>query len=244
MTASKEKISRSEHAAARSGMYRLLAALFRSEPAAALIDQFRHPEFRDALSSAAFTLPDDFFAEANQQSLTELEVEYARLFIGPGWHISPHESVHREDEESGLYGRSTVKVRQFLETAGFTFQPDYTGLPDHISVEFEFMETLTGREVEAWETGDINLAMKCLEIETLFVQQHLTCWVPDFCTKVAEETELLFYREIAKLTRDFIEMEEEHLSTAKHRIPHTNGRDRESIFSQGYSLKHITELQK
>ncbi|MEE8321325.1 MAG: molecular chaperone TorD family protein [Gammaproteobacteria bacterium] len=212
---------------ARNGIYQFLSVLFRHELSAEQIDQMCDPEFRDALSRAGVVLPDNFFIQTGQQHLTDLEVEYARLFVGPGRHISPHESVHRQDEQSGLYGHATVAVKQFIETAGFGFQSNYKGLPDHISVELEFMQTLTGWEAEAWEKDDTDLAMQCLELETRFVQEHLVCWVPAFCTKVAEEAELPFYREIAKLTSDFIVMEEEHLTTAKHRIP-TEGIDNQS----------------
>ena len=215
MTAGQEEISRSAHAAARSGLYRLLSALFRSEPAAALVNQLRQAEFRDALAGAGVILPDDFYTSPGKEYLTELEMEYARLFIGPGSHISPHESVHREDEESGLYGRATVKVRQFLETAGFTLQPDYNGLPDHISVELELMQVLAGYEAGAWDRNETELAMTCLELEKDFISQHLIRWIPAFCIKIIEEAEHPFYREIAKLMNDFIEMEADTISMSK-----------------------------
>ncbi len=207
------------NARTRSGIYSLLSTVFRDQPTTELIDQFRKQIFREALSEAGVNLPDDFFAGSEKQYLTELQMEYARLFIGPGKHISPHESVHRQDEESRLYGRSTVDIMQFLEATGFEFKTDYKGLPDHISVELELMQTLTGWEAEALEEGNTELATKCLNIERYFLQKHLAYWIPDFCKKVTEEAELPFYREIAKLTSDFILMEEEQLTAAKHRIP-------------------------
>ena len=206
-------------AGTRSGMYGFLATLFRDQPTTELINQFRDQVFREALSEAGVDLTDDLFARSDKQCLTELQVEYARLFIGPGKHISPHESVHRQDEESRLYGRSTVNIMQFLESTGFEFKTDYKGLPDHISVELEFMQTLTGWEAEALEEGNTKLVTKCLNIERYFLQKHLACWIPGFCKKVTEEAELPFYREIAKLMSDFIVMEEEHLTAAKHRFP-------------------------
>ncbi len=207
------------NARARSGIYAILSTVFHHQPTTELIDQFRKQIFRAALLEAGVSLTDDFFGGSGEQYLTELQVEYARLFIGPGKHISPHESVHRQDEESRLYGRSTVNVMQFLEATGFEFKTDYEGLPDHISVELEFMQTLTEWEAQALEEGNTELATKCLNIERYFLQKHLAYWIPDFCKKVTEEAELPFYREIAKLTSDFILMEEEQLTAAKHRIP-------------------------
>ena len=72
------------NAGTRSGMYSFLATLFRDQPTTELIDQFRDQVFREALSEAGVDLPDDFFARSDKQYLTELQVEYARLFIGPG----------------------------------------------------------------------------------------------------------------------------------------------------------------
>ncbi len=196
-----------DNARIRSSMYGFLSTLFQHEPTAELLDQIRDPEFQDALSRAGVVLPGNFFDQPKKQCLTDLEVEYARLFIGPGKHISPHESVHRQDEDSRLYGRATVAVKQFFEAVGFKLQPDYTGLPDHISVEFEFMQTLSAWESEAWENGDIELARRCFEIENQFLHEHLLNWIPNFCTKLIEEADLSFYREIAKLVNDFIDME-------------------------------------
>ena len=206
------------NARTRSGIYSLLSTVFRDQPTTELIDQFRKQIFREALSEAGVNLPDDFFGGSGKQYLTELQVEYARLFIGPGKHISPHESVHRQDEESRLYGRATVNVMQFLETAGFEFKTDYKGLPDHISVELEFMQKLTGWEAQALEEGNTELVTKCLNIERYFLQKHLACWIPGFCKKVSDEAELPFYREIANLTSDFILMEKEQLTATKHCI--------------------------
>ncbi len=200
------------------GMYGFLATLFRGAPGAELIEQFLDPEFKDALSSAGLSLLEDFQDQDLSQYLDELELEYTRLFLGPGRHISPHESVHREDEDSRLYGKATIRVLQFYETAGFRLQPDYHGLPDHISAELEFMQTLGGWETQAGEKGDTELAMKCLELQTQFLHEHLLKWIPNFCRKVMEEAELPFYQEIAGLMSDFMEMEKEYLPMTKKRI--------------------------
>lgn len=209
--------SRAVCARSRSGMYRLISILFRSEPTRELFDQLRRPEFLDALLKAGVNLPDELFSQSDQRIFTDLETEYARLFIGPGKHIPPYESVHRADEEEGLYGRSTVRVKQFIESTGFRFRPEYTGLPDHISTEMEFMQTLAGWEAEAWDSSDNGFAMKCRKLEERFLRDHLQKWVPDFCMKILNETTVSFYVEIAGLTRDFLAAEEIHLLSSEYR---------------------------
>jgi len=137
-------------------------------------------------------------------------VEYARLFLGPGKHISPHESVHHQREGGqwgSLWGADTVEVKKLIESTGLEYQGSFKGMPDHISVEFEFMQQVTRREAEAWEAADSAAADACCRLEKKFIDEHLAQWVPGFCDKVIETAELPFYREMAALTRKFIEFE-------------------------------------
>ena len=50
-----------------------------------------------------------------------------------------------------------------------------------------------------------------LKNEKKFVDEHLSRWIPDFCEKVIKEAKLPFYREMAKLTKTFIEFEAEEI---------------------------------
>ena len=88
-------------------------------------------------------------------------------------------------------------------------------MPDHISVELEFMQHVVQREAQAWEAKDNETALLCLKNEKKFVDEHLFRWIPDFCEKVVTEADLPFYREMAKLTRTFIEFEKEELNKLK-----------------------------
>ena len=69
------------------------------------------------------------------------------------------------------------------------------------------MQQLTVAEEKAWEKGDRNLALACLENEKKFIEEHLAEWIPDFCDKVIDGADLSFYREMAELTKKFIEFE-------------------------------------
>jgi TorA maturation chaperone TorD len=142
-------------------------------------------------------------------------VEYARLFLGPGKHISPHESVHHKKEgtQSGqLWGESTAEVKKIIESSGLEYKTEYTGLPDHISVELEFMQQVVLREEKAWQDDDAETALLCQENEKKFVDEHLFRWIPDFCEKVINDAERSFYREMARLTQKFIEFEKEEIN--------------------------------
>jgi TorA maturation chaperone TorD len=199
----------------RAMIYGFLAAIYRQEVSSGLLKQIKDPQFLKVLSNLGVDLNNGFFQKPEHELLQDLAVEYAHLFVGPGKHISPHESVHhkRDDGQYGqLWGLSTAEVKNFIESSGLEYQPEYTGLPDHISVELEFMQQVLQREEQAWQSDDKETALLCLENEKKFIEEHLACWVPIFCEKVINETELLFYREMAALTKNFIEFEKEEIN--------------------------------
>ena len=210
-----EKINMKELAGHRSNIYGLLAAIYRREMTSDLLQQIKKPATLGVLANLGIKLNNGFLNKPEHKLLENLSIEYARLFIGPGKHISPHESVHhkRDDGQWGqLWGPSTAEVKRIIESAGLSYQSEYTGLPDHISVELEFMQQVTLAEEKAWEDGDKNLALACLENEKQFIEAHLAGWIPDFCDKIINGAELPFYRIMAELTQKFIEFEKNEVT--------------------------------
>ncbi len=206
-----EKQERAAMAGQRSNIYGFLAMVYRQEAASDyLLPQVKDPAFLEILTELGIQLTDDFFQKHEDELTEDLAVEFTRLFLGPGRHISPHESVHHEKDGAKwgqLWGDSTVEVRKFIESAGLDYKSEYRGIPDHISVEFEFMQQVTLRECQAWEETDEDGALYCLKIEKKFIEEHLIRWIPAFCDKVIMEAELPFYKEMAVLTKNFIEFE-------------------------------------
>ena len=194
----------------RSTIYGFLAAIYRQEVSSDLLQQIKDPQFLGVLTKLGIELNNGLFKKPEKELLEDLAVEYARLFLGPGKHISPHESVHHKMEgvQSGqLWGELTAEVKKIIESSGLEYKTEYTGLPDHISVELEFMQQVILREEQAWQADDKDMVLLCLENEKKFIKEHLVRWVPIFCEKVIQEAELPFYREMAGLTKKFIEFE-------------------------------------
>ncbi|MDB4285372.1 hypothetical protein N9903_00495, partial [bacterium] len=54
---------------------------------------------------------------------------------------------------------------------------------------------------------------RCLNVEKKFIENHLWKWIPRFYEEVAVQAEIQFYKEIAKLTMDFIEFEKENMDS-------------------------------
>jgi len=213
-----EKINMKELAGHRSSIYGFLAAVYRQELTSELLQQMKDHRFQEILSTLGIELSNRFFKKPEKELLENLAVEYAYLFIGPGKHISPHESVHHKKEggQSGqLWGELTAEVKRIIESSGLEYKSEYTGMPDHISVELEFMQQVVRRETQAWEADDDKTALLCLKNEKQFVDEHLFCWIPEFCEKVIKTAESPFYREMARLTRSFIEFEKQELKELK-----------------------------
>lgn len=203
-----------ELAGQRSAVFGFLARVFRKELTPSLIGRIKDPAFKQVLSDLGVNLGDEFYAQPEDELLEELAIEYTHLFLGPGKHISPHESVHHERDDGKwgqLWGNSTVDVKKFVETLGLSYKESDTSIPDHISVEMEMMQKLAEREQQAWGEDKVDEALYCLKAERMFVEDHLIRWVPSFCDKVEDQAEMTFYREMAKVTRDFIELEKSSL---------------------------------
>ena len=215
MTDSEAK-KKTENARIRSNIYGFLSSMFREEITAERLRQIKTPAIKEVLSEMGFQY--EIFSQKNQDQLIEdLAVEYCRLFLGPDKHISPHESVHhqRDDGDWGSHwGGSTVEVKKFIESAGLDYKEEYSGMPDHVSVELEFMQEAAKREAQAIEENDWEGALYCQKMEKKFICDHLIKWVPGFCEKIISQAELSFYGDLADVTKKFIILEFEEIDEA------------------------------
>ncbi len=137
--------------------------------------------------------------------IDELEIEYNRLFVGPG-HVlcPPYESVYRKDRpplERGLVmGPSVVDVqRRYLE-AGLQKSKDYKDLPDHIAVELEFMHYLCLKEAEEMNENWVKMQRD-------FLRMHIKPWYREFVRCIEKHTKSEFYLTLAEELEKFLEEE-------------------------------------
>jgi TorA maturation chaperone TorD len=199
----------------RSNVYGLLAAVFRQEPGVALIRELRDPQLWGVFSDLGVDLGELFFTTPESQLVEILAQEFTRLFIGPSSHISAHESIFADMDSgvSALWGESTVAVKSFIEATGLDYNPEFNGVPDHISVELEFMQKMTEWEADKWRQQDRENAEYCLEVQRMFLDQHLSIWLPQFCDVVIKQADIRFYTGVAELTKNFLEFEQDSFKT-------------------------------
>ncbi len=209
--ANEQPAARALDARRRADTYRFLAEVFAAEPTAKMLDSLRRPEAVKAFETlgAAFAVElDRMETDLGKDRLAEeLGFEYTRLFIGPGKHVGPHESLHRDDHPPEHWGPSTAAVKRFIEHHGLSYEEGFGGMPDHISAEFQFMAELAAAEADALEEGKDAKATQAREIQRVFHKEHIACWVPTFCDKVIELAEFDLYRDFARMAKMLCELE-------------------------------------
>jgi TorA maturation chaperone TorD len=153
------------------------------------------------------------FNGANQTSgnnLLDLQVEYSRLFLGPFKPVLyPYESIFlsRNHEEAA----DVQRVDQLFRREGLGLSPQFKDLPDHISVDFEFMSYLCGKEIEADDSQDAAASLAYRLRQQSFLEHHIINWVPAFAAQLERVAQIKFYRELANFTRRFVRWDHDRL---------------------------------
>ena len=208
-TIAKEELAYCTGASAlnRSAVYGLASRLFRHEPSADLLHYLMKPELKKTFDLIAPSLSESLMKmEDISVFLSELGIEYTRLFLGPGPHISPYGSVHHPGEErSQLWGQTTVDINLMMGILGLTPQAGNSLLPDHVSIELEFMQKLCAFEADA-PAGGSEIG-RIVDIQSMFLEDHLNEWLPVFCKKIDNADPVLFYQGVSELLRSFLESE-------------------------------------
>ncbi|GAB4342600.1 MAG: molecular chaperone TorD family protein [Calditrichia bacterium] len=198
------------HLELRAELYRLLAATFYPP------DQFfdsRNEYFEQIQKSAAEIYPqlaslgEDLKSIAIATELEPLQVEYARLFVGP-FHVEapPYGSVYLE-ENGRLMGESTIAVRKFYQKYGLELDEDFSELPDHIAAELEFVYYLLYNQTREEEENRLNEAGNFRTGVILFLEHFLAPFVQDFTEKIKQHSEEPFYTSLAEFLKQFVQAE-------------------------------------
>jgi TorA maturation chaperone TorD len=126
----------------------------------------------------------------NEIGLSLLKREYQRLFEPPSPIAPPYESLYL----GSLLGERMEDVLKFYKSEGIQPSPDYHELPDHITVELDFLSRL------AYRVSGGNSQERMLK----FIELHILNWVPQFLELVKENTKEKYYRELAIFTGELI----------------------------------------
>lgn len=140
----------------------------------------------------------------------ELKAEFARLFLGPKKLLAPpFESVYLSPRKR-MMGEETMEVRQMYKEMGMEVSELGSIPDDHIGLELEFMYYLCFKTIDLINNnGDIEDIIKTVEMQRNFILEHLVKWIPQFCKDIRDNSNLLFFIEIANFTEKFINEEKD-----------------------------------
>jgi putative dimethyl sulfoxide reductase chaperone len=119
------------------------------------------------------------------ENIENLQIEYTRLFINdfPKLTSPPYESYYRS-ADGLLNNKTTEEVVSFYHRCGYSFQ-NSAELPDHITIELEFMGLLLNDGMDA-------------EYDE-FINDHFRKWFPFFKKRVIENSRHPYYKAIVEL---------------------------------------------
>ena len=196
------------HARSRADLCRFLAACY-YEPSELFVEEKLFESMATAasaiapaLGTSAVRLGELFVAEGQEKLL----IDYTRLFIGPNEVIAPPYGSVWLDRERTLMQESTLDVLELYRQGGFDLSETFRELPDHVAAELEFLYLLIHRDARSRAAGNSQDAEAARALRERFLGAHLGRWVVPFSEAVRAGAESSFYRELASLTRAFIEL--------------------------------------
>jgi putative dimethyl sulfoxide reductase chaperone len=187
----------------RSGLYNILASAY-YPPQADLLGKI----WKGAISKWS----SEQNKEESELDLTETRLEYNRLFVGPNaLPCPPYESVYRSDRSASelgmLMGPNVLDVKKRYNEAGLQIAQNFSDLPDHISVEMEFMSYLCDKEADALSKQKDERIWRSRQAE--FWRAHLEPWIGEFSEAVLSNSRSVFYKAAATFLKDWIQDEGE-----------------------------------
>lgn len=204
----------------RASTYSLLSRLYRVEVDKELLDSMRKMSFELPLDPElddmreGYCLWQEYLAKTNDQTLTNLAVDYVRAFIGAGKSAKevayPYESVYTSPDRL-LMQEARDEVLSLYRAEEISRGESFKEPEDHIAFELEFMTVLCERAATPLREGDAGHALGYLKKQRLFLTEHLLNWTPVFCGDVVKFAREDLYRGLAMITKGYLRLEEQLL---------------------------------
>lgn len=196
----------------RSAVYGLLAMLYRKQPGVELIERISRDDVMKALHDGGIDIDrKKWMAESPEKIAERLAIDYTGLFIIGEKQLPLNESAYKSDGGE-RWGKPARSVKDFLESVALTIDDGWTGLYDHLVVEFEIMKLLTQAENQARLDEDSAGVLRSRELQADFFREHFDGWVIELCGKIILRAGTAFYRELARTTRAFMKQERMRLA--------------------------------
>lgn len=200
----------------RADTYGFLSRLYSVEIDKELLDKMKELDFNIEAdigkTSQGYQLWQTYLKQTGINTLTDLAVDFVRIFIGHGKRKKdiayPYESVYTSPKRMLMQEARDEVLSFYLEEDLYTIK-EFVEPEDHIAVELEFMAHLCRKIQKLSRTGDTDGILKYLEKQKLFLTQHLLHWAPTFCEDVISIACEDLYKGLAIITNDFLTLDGE-----------------------------------
>jgi len=140
-------------------------------------------------------------AGLSDEQFTNLQTDYARLFVGIGTTLAPcWESVYFNEDRT-IFQEQTLQVRQWYRRFGLEPEKLYSEPDDHIGLELSFLAYLAKLGLQALEENDETRFEQTLQAQRQFISEHPLKWVSAWSGLVIQHARTNFYRGLALLTQ-------------------------------------------
>ena len=181
--------------AARAELYVLLGALLAGPPDEYILELLQDV---DAGATPMTATWQTLQAAARETDTERLSEEYFNLFIGLGrGELVPYASFYIH---GFLMEKVLASLRNELQQLGFELQEGISEPEDHVAALCETMGMIIS------ESG------LSLEEQSAFFQTYIASWMGQFFAELGEAESADFYRAVARLGQQFLEIESQYLS--------------------------------
>jgi anaerobic sulfite reductase subunit A len=166
---------------------------------------------------AGYRMLEAYLRKPGPDPLTDLAVDYARVFLGAGVTRNggaayPYESVYTSPARLVMQD-ARDRVLAAYRAKGLDKVATFDVPEDHIGLELEFMACLCKETREAVSRGDWPAVAACLTEQRDFLESHLANWVPEFCGDVMKYATTEFFQAVARLTNGFLRLDGEIIAS-------------------------------
>ena len=153
-------------------------------------------------------------AAEGKDVITELSVEYTRLFVGPPSPAAPPwETYYPEQEGVNVtcgFGEPTFAMKALLREEGLQISGENHQFEDHMGIELLYISTLLLRAAE----GETELFTKVSH----FICEHPRKWIDRLCAKVVEAFPEGYMIKLLRLAKALMELEYKVLANNNERL--------------------------
>lgn len=184
--------------AARAEIYLLLGTLLAGPPDEGVLELLRQTDAGDPNANPMAAAWQTVRAAAKDTDVSRLGDEYFSLFIGLGrGELLPYASFYIH---GFLMEKVLASLRSELQRFGFVLQDGISEPEDHVAALCETMGMIIS------ESG------LSFEQQAAFYEAYIASWVPDFFADLGEAGSAQFYRSVALLGQQFMEIEAQYLA--------------------------------